>query len=150
MIYTLHCITVPQCKHPSPRSPCSTAGVLVPPRRHQNRSIPYNTTHDRSGCAVATADPAKAPASTACAPTPPSSFPRYQTSKIDSLFRNAPQQLQSRQDLALGHARLDDGRHHGDPDVLGSDIVRGRNGGNVNICFELAWALSVMIVSQWA
>ena len=52
----------------------------------------------------------------------------------DILLGHASQQLQPRQDLALGHARLDDCRHHGDPDVLGGDIVRGRDGGDVDVC----------------
>jgi hypothetical protein len=51
----------------------------------------------------------------------------------NSLVEHTAEQLQTGEDLPLGHGRLDDRRHHGDPDVLGCDVVRRRHGGDVDV-----------------
>lgn len=58
---------------------------------------------------------------------------RMQVSDRNALLVNRTQEVQSSFELSLRVVRLNHGRNHSDVDVLGADVVRSRDFGNVNV-----------------
>jgi hypothetical protein len=52
------------------------------------------------------------------------------------LVQHAAEQLQTGQDFSLRDRRFHNGGDHGDPDILGGDVVSRGDGGNVDICWS--------------